>query len=66
MMGQMVDTFLAVGCAFGLFENEGFEFKTTPCGARVYWHMVDIQKFIEILSDSHRAFQKERPKLALV
>jgi hypothetical protein len=66
MMGQMVDTFLAVGCAFGLFENEGFEFKTTPCGARVYWHMVDIQRFIEILTESHRAFQKEKPKLNFV
>jgi hypothetical protein len=65
IMGQMIDTFLAVGVAFGVFAD-GNTYETTALGARVYWHLIDIQRFIDILAEAHRVFQREKPKLSMV
>lgn len=66
MMGQMIEAFLAVGTSFGIFDNDDMLFTVTPLGARIYLHMVDIQKFINTMAEAHAAFQKQKPKLSMV
>lgn len=61
---QLVDTFATVSASYGIMEiYEGDKYALTPVGKRVLLHLIDIETYIQLLSEAHKRFQREKPIL---
>jgi hypothetical protein len=63
-LADMVQTIIATGLEYGLFEErDAGSHVITEIGIRVLLHMQDVMKFVTIMAEAHQRFQNEAPAL---
>ncbi len=62
LLRQLVEAFCLVSVSYGVMgAHEGEAYSLTPLGRRVMMHLIDAQKYINIISEAHKRFQGEKP-----
>jgi hypothetical protein len=63
MVHNLAESFILVSVEYGLVEAKATDgFSITPLGKRVLLHLLDADKFVDLLVDAHKKFQTTKPK----
>ena len=63
---QLAEACIVVSMQYGLVGGQPGGFVITPLGRRVLLHLIDADVFLDQLTEAHKRFQSERPKLSLL
>ena len=63
---QFAEVSVVVSMQYGLVGGQPGGFVITPTGRRVLLHLVDAEVFLDQLTEAHKRFQQEQPKLSLL
>jgi hypothetical protein len=65
LVHNLAESFLVVSTQYGLVQSKtGSGFQITELGKRVLLHLLDAEKFVNLLVEAHTKFQSAKPKLS--
>jgi hypothetical protein len=64
LVHNLAESFLIICTEYGLVESKTSGFSITAMGRRVLLHLLDADKFVEILVEAHTRFQNTKPRFS--